>query len=63
MRTIIEATLPMIASGLHPSLLDERGAAEGAGGMAVDVDILVIVMSATQSFSVDAAYRVGASVL
>jgi hypothetical protein len=47
MRTMIEATMPIIASGLHPSLLDERGAAEGAGGTAVDADILVILMSVT----------------
>ena len=37
---MIEVTIPMIASGLQPSLLGERGAAEGAAGMVVVGDIM-----------------------
>ena len=36
--TMIEATIPMIASGLQPSAFDEPTG--GAAGMAVDADIV-----------------------
>ena len=57
-RTMMEATMPMIASGLHPSLLEERGDAVGAGGIAVEVDMVVVLTSVFRMWSLMLMQRI-----